>query len=186
MTPAPWEIPPKGARAALSDRLTSGLPRLVSARLTLRAPKLGDFNAYAQIFLSDRWHDEDGRTREDAWLDYAQMVAGWMLRGMGLMAVDTREGTHVGFVVLNHEYGDAHAELGWMLNAHAQGHGYATEAARSALRFAFDTLKLKTLVSYIAPSNTASIRVAERLAAKLSPEQESGNLVFYHTPETLA
>lgn len=185
MTPAPWEMPPVGAPAALAATLAAGLPRLVTERLSLRAPEIADFDAYARIFLSDRWHDEGGRTREDAWLDFAQMVAGWMLRGMGLMAIDKRGGEHVGFVVLNHEYGDAHAEVGWMLNDGSEGNGYATEAARAALRFAFGSLRLKGLVSYIAPSNTASIRVAERLGAQLAPETESGCLVFRHQPEVL-
>ena len=54
-------------------------------------------------------------------------------------------------------------EIGWRL-AHAYwSQGYATEAARAAMAFGFDTLALKEIVSFTATGNTRSRRVMERL-----------------------
>jgi RimJ/RimL family protein N-acetyltransferase len=68
-------------------------------------------------------------------------------------------------VPLNHEYGDPEAELGWLFVEAAEGHGYASEAARAARRFAFDRLGFATLVSYVADGNARSERLARRLGA---------------------
>ena len=41
--------------------------------------------------------------------------------------------------------------------------GYATEAAQACLKFAFETLQLKEVVSFTAVHNTASEHVMQRL-----------------------
>jgi RimJ/RimL family protein N-acetyltransferase len=93
---------------------------------------------------------------------------------------------HVGFVVLNHEYGDAHAEIGWMLSVGAEGQGYATEAAGALLAFAHRDLGMPRLVSYVAPGNARSLRVAERLGGQRAAAPERGCIVFHHSlPEAL-
>lgn len=45
--------------------------------------------------------------------------------------------------------------------------GYATEAAKACLQYAVTELKKKRLISLIHPQNTASIRVATKLGAKM-------------------
>ena len=54
-------------------------------------------------------------------------------------------------------------EIGWRLARHAWGHGYATEAAREVVRFAFEDLGLEALVSYTTIANARSRRVMEKL-----------------------
>lgn len=54
-------------------------------------------------------------------------------------------------------------EVGWRLTRHAWGKGYATEAAHEALRFAFETLQHKEVVSFTAVDNQRSWAVMERL-----------------------
>ena len=54
-------------------------------------------------------------------------------------------------------------EVGWRLMRQAWGHGYATEAAREALRFGFDTLGLAEIVSFTSVMNTRSRAVMERI-----------------------
>ena len=46
-----------------------------------------------------------------------------------------------------------------------EGQGYATEAATAMRDWAFETLGIKTLVSYVDPDNAASAAVAMRLGA---------------------
>lgn len=54
-------------------------------------------------------------------------------------------------------------EIGWRLAKEHWGHGFATEAARSALAFAFDDLGLTHVNSITAVGNLRSRAVMERL-----------------------
>jgi RimJ/RimL family protein N-acetyltransferase len=53
--------------------------------------------------------------------------------------------------------------LGYCLDDAAWGHGYATEAARCLLQWAFDTLALNRVQAETDTRNTASARVLEKL-----------------------
>jgi ribosomal-protein-alanine N-acetyltransferase len=54
-------------------------------------------------------------------------------------------------------------EVGWRLAREHWGHGYATEAAREALRFGFEDVGLDEIVSFTVPQNVRSRRVMERI-----------------------
>ena len=89
-------------------------------------------------------------------------------RGWGLWALEVPgEFAFAGFVGLNVPHFDAPfvpaVEIGWRLPRAAWGRGYATEAARAALEFAFTQLKLAEVVAIAAPTNAASLRVMQRL-----------------------
>jgi len=66
--------------------------------------------------------------------------------------------------------GQPEVEIGYRLARTAWGKGYATEAALAVRDYAFTTLGLKRLIAIIDPSNTASIRVAQKLG--MSHEQD--------------
>jgi ribosomal-protein-alanine N-acetyltransferase len=55
------------------------------------------------------------------------------------------------------------ASLGYCLDDVAWGHGYATEAARALLQWAFDTLDLNRVQAEVDTRNVASARVLEKL-----------------------
>ena len=55
------------------------------------------------------------------------------------------------------------ASLGYCFDDAAWGHGYATEAARALLRWAFDTLDLNRVQAEADTRNVASARVLEKL-----------------------
>jgi RimJ/RimL family protein N-acetyltransferase len=55
------------------------------------------------------------------------------------------------------------ASLGYCFADAAWGHGYATEAARGLLRWAFDTLDLNRVQAQTDTRNVASARVLEKL-----------------------
>lgn len=57
-------------------------------------------------------------------------------------------------------------EIGWSLHPDAQGHGYATEAARELLRMGFDDLGLHRIVADADPRNTGSLKIMERLGMR--------------------
>lgn len=61
-------------------------------------------------------------------------------------------------------------EIGWRLNPAFWGKGFATEAARAVMRFAFTELRLDELVSFTAVANTRSFGVMERLGMEREKE----------------
>ena len=180
----PWQQPMRGPLAGVVDRVHAALPELRTARLRLRPARIEDHPTYAAIYGGPRWDHDEPVTEEDIWLDFCQLVAGWLLRGVGLMAIEPRDGgALLGFVLLNHEFGDAEMELGWMLTEAAEGQGIAFEAAE-ALRAHGAGLGLDGVVSYISPGNARSARLAMRLGATRDPAAEAavgdGTLVYRH------
>jgi RimJ/RimL family protein N-acetyltransferase len=173
-TPHPWEAPPKGPAARTAAALAAAVPVIATERLTLRAPRVTDFDAYAAIFMSDRARFMGGPyDREGAWADFTQAVAGWLLRGMGAWTIEARaDGAVLGFLFLWQEFGDPEPELDWALIEAAEGKGYALEAARATLPHALALFGPGRLVSYIDEGNTASARLAERLGAVRDPAAE--------------
>ena len=166
MTRFACETMPNGARAEIAARFAALVPALETERLTLRAVTPADFPIYADIMAGPSGAFMGGPfERDDAWWDFAQLASGWMLHGHGGWAVDLKDGTHIGFVLLGFEPGDEEPELGFLFAPEAEGKGYAFEASSAVKAFAFDTLNFNTLVSYIHPSNTRSIKLAKRLGA---------------------
>lgn len=60
-------------------------------------------------------------------------------------------------------------EIAWRLAYDFWGQGLATEGARAVLRYAFETLKLPSLVSFTVPQNLRSRRVMEKLGMVHDP-----------------
>jgi len=58
--------------------------------------------------------------------------------------------------------GKTELEVGYHFRRDQWGHGYATEAARACMVFAFRRLGAEKVISLIRPENTPSRRVAER------------------------
>ncbi len=143
------------------------IPRLQTDRLTLRAFREEDFEAWAAIM-----GDGDVMTflggkpmaRSDAWRAMAMTLGHWALRGYGMWAVERKaDGALMGRVGLLHPEGWTGLEVGWTLGKPFWGQGYATEAAASALRYAFLTQAVDRVVSNIDAGNKASQAVALRL-----------------------
>jgi len=60
-------------------------------------------------------------------------------------------------------------EVGWRLAAEFWGNGYATEGARAALAFAFQTLHRSEVIAMTAKINVRSQRVMQRLGMAYDP-----------------
>jgi RimJ/RimL family protein N-acetyltransferase len=161
------------------------IPTLLTPRVLLRAPAPADFEAYAAFYASDRAVYEDGPLdRSAAWGEFAASAAGWVLRGFGSFSLEDRgTGRYLGEAGLYQPPHYPEPEIGWILMAEAEGKGLAREAALAVRGWAYATLCLPTLVSYIDPRNVRSIRLAERLGAVLEPGAPScgpGALVYRH------
>jgi RimJ/RimL family protein N-acetyltransferase len=161
---------------------------LETARLVLRAPEPRDWPAFRDFMLSDRAtafgsHGDIGR----AFRSFAAELGHWDIFGYGMWAVTRRGEDRCLALVGPWTPPDwPEPEVGWMvLDAAAEGTGIAAEAARAAIAHAWGALNWPTVVSYIAPGNLRSIRLAERLGAVLDafapqPRPEAPVLVYRH------
>ncbi|MGR9373031.1 GNAT family N-acetyltransferase [Rhizobium leguminosarum] len=165
----------------------TGAMTIRTERLRLRMPDIDDFAAYAQLMASPRSLGMgDPFDLRAAWGMFCHDVALWQLFGHGALTMELSEtGECVGQVGINHGPLFPEKELGWFVYAEYELKGYATEAALALRDWAFATLKLPSLVSYIAPGNAASVAVAERLGARLdpaAPRTDPADLVYRHPP----
>lgn len=149
---------------------------LETTRLVLRPPALRDYEAISRL-LGDtevmRFLALDGRplTRFAAWQSFAGQVGHWHLRGFGMFNVFERTtGEFVGRVGPWRPEGWPGLEVGWSLLSTFWGRGYATEAARASIAYAFEVLDQPEVISLIRPDNTRSISVAKRLGQKVIGE----------------
>ena len=170
---------------------TPAVPVLVTERLVLSAPVLADFEHAAAYHASDRAVWEGGPYhRHHAWRIWAADVALWMLKGYGPFRVAHREtGEWLGEVGIFHGDEFPEAELGWMVAPHAEGKGYAAEAARAVMLWIRQHFGWDDIVNIIDPKNQRSIALALRLGGRIDTKREGidpGDVVIVHDLRGLA
>jgi len=69
------------------------------------------------------------------------------------------------------------AEIGFIVHPHHHGMGYATEAGRALLGYAFGDRRLHRVIGRVEPRNTASARVLEKLGMRLEAHLVENELV---------
>ena len=145
-----------------------GADSLETARLVLRVPDSRDSRGLMAFLRSDRARHMGGPMPADsAWETVALVLGHWLLNGFGLWAVVPRGSNNaVGTVGCLRPSRWPEGEIAWHLwDDAAEGYGFASEAALAARTYAYDKLGWSGAVSYIAPDNTRSIQLAERLGA---------------------
>lgn len=152
---------------------------LRTERLTLRPLAAGDAEALAAInadpqvmrYIGNGEPLAPAATEERV----ARAAAHWAEHGWGVFAVvESATGAFAGWAALATpaflpEILPA-TEVGWRIGRDRWGRGYAPEAARAVIGFAFGELGLDRVVSCIHSENAASIRVAEKLGMSLERE----------------
>lgn len=92
---------------------------------------------------------------------------GWGLWAVGLKNGIGKSDDFIGMVGLNEVHADMSfapaVEIAWRLHKDYWGQGYATEAARAALDFAFTELALDDVVSFTAAVNKRSQLIMQRI-----------------------
>lgn len=144
----------------MADSAVVRTERLVMRPLTATyLPEMVDLYADPEVTRFLKPLDEAGhlaRLRETE-----QM---WASRGYGRVAILQRDtGRFLGRGGLHYWAQFDEVEVGWVLRADVQGHGYATEAGRAWVQWAFEHLTVPYVTACISPDNQASVAVADRL-----------------------
>lgn len=147
-------------------------------RLCLRAPEPGDLGPILEL-----WTDPDvtrhiGGPRDRSVVDDFRRYAAdprAFVRDEGerwWSVVERSSGDLVGLCSLIEEDldGRREVEIGYFYRAAYWGRGYATEAARLAVAYAFRDLGLASVVAIVDPRNRASASVARKLGMRLERE----------------
>ncbi len=123
-------------------------------------------------------------TREETEEHIQRIMAHQDKYGYSLYAVELKT-THemIGFVGLIHRTKDEFnapfmpaTEIGWRLASKHWNQGYATEAAKAVLAYAFAQLKLNDIISFTAVPNAPSRRIMEKIGMHHCPDDD-----FNHT-----
>lgn len=148
-------------------------------RLLLRSWRPDDRQAFARMnadpevmefFVAPLTREES-----DAFVD--RIEAGFAEHGFGVWAVEEiSTGAFIGFTGLLHQTFEAAFtpafEIGYRFARPAWGQGYATEAAREAVRFAFERAGLVEIVSMTAVGNVRSRAVMNKLGMTRDPDDD--------------
>jgi len=143
-------------------------------RLVLRPFTTDDLESLHAIHSDEgvaRWLYNDPRSRGETRELLGHKVGGASVRAEGewlsAAAVLGETGELVADIALLWA-SEAHrqGELGFVVHPAHQGRGYATEASRPLLAFAFETLGLHRVVGRLEPRNAGSARVLEKLGMR--------------------
>jgi ribosomal-protein-alanine N-acetyltransferase len=152
----------------------SACPVVETERLILRPFREDDLDGYTEVLQSAEvrasLHLPDDVGREQAWSGMALWLGQWELRGTGQWAVEARTtGEFLGRAGMHFpERADwPGIEIGWAFHPRAWGNGYATEAGKASVDYAFAHHDVDALYSVILPENTRSQAVAQRLGFTL-------------------
>ena len=154
-------------------------PLIETERLILRRWRDSDI-APNTAKLSDpptaRFITADGKPVTEefvGWRNAAIMAGHWVLHGFGMFVVEEKStGKFVGRVGPWFPPGWPGFEVGWGIAGEFRGNGYAVEAARASIDWAFATFELDRIVHCIDRENMASQAVARRLGAERQGEAD--------------
>ena len=139
---------------------------LETPRLILRAPAADDFPTYRGFYA-----DADASafyggplTPALAWRRLACDLGHWALRGFGMRSVVVREtGEMVGGCGIVFPEGWPRHELTWWIAPSARRQGYALEASRAVICWAYEQLGWDRVETHMADANVPARLLAEKL-----------------------
>jgi RimJ/RimL family protein N-acetyltransferase len=154
-------------------------PVIETERLKLRMWREADIEPNTAMLAdpdSGRFITADGKPVVDAfvgWRNAAIMSGHWVLHGVGMFAVEEKgTGRFAGRVGAWLPPSWPVFEIGWGIAREFRGKGYALEAARASIDWAFASFDLEQILHCIDRENTASQSVARRLGARIERERD--------------
>ncbi|WP_134682078.1 GNAT family N-acetyltransferase [Paracoccus ravus] len=168
------------------ETLSVDVPVIETDRLILRAPRFSDLDAITAFGLSERSRHVGGPMPEwKSWTSLSSMIGHWVIRGYGWWMIEDKATGHVaGRTGIGHHIDWPEPELGWHLYEGFEGRGIAFEAALAARAHAHGVMGLGPVISLVAPQNTRSRHLAERLGATPEGETEirGATCIIYRHP----
>jgi RimJ/RimL family protein N-acetyltransferase len=135
-----------------------------------------DFEPWAKAMADEdtvRYLGTKPMNRAEAWRSMAVVMGHWAIRGYGFFSLeDKATGAWVGRVGPWYPEGWPAPEVGWTTSPDFRGRGYATEAARAAIDYAFAALRWPQVIHVIMEGNEPSIALAKRVGSTLIKEQQ--------------
>jgi RimJ/RimL family protein N-acetyltransferase len=116
--------------------------------------------------------------------DLAEDIMFWGRAGVGMWAVRlATTGAFVGTVGLHERPDGRGIALRFVIAAAAQGHGYASEAAGAALRFAHERAGLALVIAVVRETNIASRQVLGAIGMREASAflREGGRVLVYES-----
>jgi RimJ/RimL family protein N-acetyltransferase len=142
---------------------------LETDRLLLRPPIAADFEAWAAMMQDPdvTRHLGGCQSRPLVWRSMAAMIGAWTLRGFSMFSViDKASGAWLGRLGPWQPEGWPGPEIGWALTRENWGRGLATEGAKACIDWVYGQCGWTELIHCIAPQNSRSIALAERLGSR--------------------
>jgi RimJ/RimL family protein N-acetyltransferase len=160
--------------------VTLTAPDIPLGPILLRALRLADFPAFAALHAAPRaalmWALA---APDEAWRVFLERAGEWSIRGFGMWTIAaTEDDAFLGHAGYLQPHDAAEPELGWAVTAGAEGKGIAFAAVQAARDWG-RAQGIAAPVSHIDARNARSIRLAERLGARLE-----GRTV--HAPDAVA
>jgi RimJ/RimL family protein N-acetyltransferase len=126
-------------------------------------------------------------TAAEGWINWNR--ENYSRYGFGLWAIERRDsGKFLGDCGLTYQHveDDEVLELGYHLVAEHRGAGFATEAGRACLDFAFDRLETASVCSIVDPDNESSIGVSSRLhdSSRSFTNRDGRRMLLFWTERT--
>lgn len=165
--------------ATVLPRASATAPQLQSKRLILRSWCDADREVFAEMSADPRVMEHLpsvlSRSESDAFI--MRIREHFDQKGFGLWAVEAKGvAPFIGFAGLSVPTFEASfmpcVEIGWRIATPFWGKGYASEGARAALTFAFETLRLDEVLSWTVPANVRSTRVMEAIGMMRDPTDD--------------
>jgi len=154
-------------------------PVLLTPRLTLRGWRPDDRAPFAALNADPEVmrHFPASLTRAESDAAADRIEGHFARHGFGLWAVEivgvAPFAGYVGLAVPSFQAAFTPCvEIGWRLARACWGQGYATEAARAAAHYGFETLRLPEVLSFTVPGNVGSRRVMEKLGMTRDPSDD--------------
>ena len=154
--------------AAVTPSGSTALPVLETARLRLRPYRTGDaadiYVVYSDPAVTRYWSFPAWTAIAQAHAYLAQRQAMEVPAVLAWAIAERDSDRLVGTTTLFSLNGpQRRAEVGYSLARDVQGRGYAAEALRGAIGYAFDALALERIEADVDPRNTASWSLLEKL-----------------------
>lgn len=149
--------------------MRASTPVFESARLLFyefdltHAPHLFELNSDIEVLRHTG--DKPFKNLEDAQIFIAN-YSPYLKTGMGMWLLTEKPSKHfIGWCGLK-QHNNGEVDLGYRILRREWNKGYATEASKTCIKYAFEVLKLKYLVNRVHFQNTTSNHLAQKIGFK--------------------